>query len=461
MKTKIMLIIVLVTGSAGASIMPMQSEYYYQLGGASDVYIPPVNRDQTITIGGNINTGGLNCNLFNPVISITNTLNDLKGSAQGIPAAVIANLQGSIGAFPMYKLQQSMPGLYNLLQNGALGAQNAFALRVQDCQRAQQNLVAGQSPINSMLSVSDSQGWIDAALRAKNGEQVDVVTDAKIIAKHSDEYGIPWVHRSEGNSGGKSQKPIKVISDVVIAGYNLMLKPSRALDETGEPSDKAIKSAAFVRVWSTPNAAAKWAVMVLGDIQVSVKQDAKNAEAGLGLSTLLHSCPKIASSSTCVPNIVSFLWQLIEKKIELNEVNLGKISAANILITADIITAIQRMPREQQILSVSKLSEEIAIQNLLDEAMSLRRLLQAGLQIQEVQNLKPALVMVQYAISKLDKDIHALAFESEVRKKMMTNTLSLIMNLRTNDFATSMPGDDHEQALVKNGAVYRNNTTKE
>lgn len=459
MKTKIMLIIALAAGSAGASILPMQSEYYYQLGGASDVYIPPVNRDQTITLGGNINTGGLNCNLFNPVVSITNTLNDLKTSSQGIPAAVVDNLKGSIGGFPMYKLQQSMPGLYNILQNGSLGAQNAFALRVQDCHDVKRSLVAGQSPIESMLSVSDSQGWIDAALRTKNGEQVDVISDAKIIAKHSDEYGIPWVHRSEGNSGGKLQKPINVISDVVIAGYNVMLTPTRDLDETSAPVNDT--SNGFVRIWSTPVKAAKWAVMVLGDIEVSTKPDAKKIEAGVGLSALLHSCPKIASSSTCVTNIARFLWDLIEKKESLNEKNLAKISAANILITEDIITAIQRMPREQQILSVSKLSEEIAIQNLLEEAMSLRRILQAGMQIQEVQHLKPALVMVKYAISKLDKDREALAFESKVRKKLMTETLSLIMSLRTNGLVTSMPGDDHEQALVKNGAVYRNNTDKD
>ena len=114
------------------------------------------------------------------------------------------------------------------------------------------------------------------------------------------------------------------------------------------------------------------------------------------------------------------------------------------------------MPREQQVLTVAKLSEEIAIQNLLDEAMMLRRLLQAGFQIQEVQNLKPAQTMVVDALKKLDDDIHSLAFENEIRKKMMGQTLTLIMELRAHEMAASTPGEDHEQALVKNGAVYRN-----
>jgi len=40
-----------------SSLFPEQSEYYYQLGSSSDVFVPPVNRDQTVTIGGFINGG--------------------------------------------------------------------------------------------------------------------------------------------------------------------------------------------------------------------------------------------------------------------------------------------------------------------------------------------------------------------------------------------------------------------
>ena len=245
-----------------------------------------------------------------------------------------------------------------------------------------------------------------------------------------------------------------MINDVVIAGYNLLLTPSRPLDNLSKP---AAKSSHFVSYWPTPTDAANWAVLVLGDIQISHKKDAasKESKAGVGLSTLLQSCPKTASSKTCATNIASFLWQLVDKKLPATETNLRKLAASNILITDDIISAIQRMPREQQVLTVAKLSEEIAIQNLLDEAMMLRRLLQAGFQIQEVQNLKPAQTMVTVALKKLDHEIHSLAFENEVRRKMMTQTLSLIMDLRAHDLAGSVPGEDREQPMIKNGAIYR------
>ena len=216
------LLLLLISNMASASILPMQSDYYYKLGGDSDIYVPPVNRDQVVTIGGNVNTGmGLNCNLFNPVVSISNTFLDLKNSASGIPAGVIDSLKGSVAGFPMYKLQQAMPGLYNILQNTAFSAQNEFSLKVQDCQAVKQTLEEGKSPVSSILSVSDSQGWIDAVSRTRQGEPVDITKTAKDIAKNGDDYGLPWVHRSEGNSGGRLQKPIQVINDVVIAGYNL------------------------------------------------------------------------------------------------------------------------------------------------------------------------------------------------------------------------------------------------
>ena len=421
--------------------------------------IPPVNRDQVVVIGGNVNSnmGGLNCNLFNPVVSISNTFLDLKNSVNGIPASVIDNLKGSVAGFPMYKLQQAMPGLYNILQNSAFGAQNEFALKVQDCQAVKHTLEEGKSPVTSILSVSDSQGWLDAVGRTRQGEPVDITKTAKDIAKNGDDFGLPWVHHAEGNSGGRLQKPIKVINDVVIAGYNLLLTPSRPLDSLSKPNAAAAKSSHFVSYWPMPADAAQWAVLVLGDIQITHKKDAtsKEAKAGIGLTSLLQSCPKTASSKTCTTNIASFLWQLVDKKILTTETNLRKLAASNILITDDIISAIQRMPREQQILTVAKLSEEIAIQNLLDEAMMLRRLLQAGFQIQEVQNLKPAQTMVTVALKKLDHEIHSLAFENEVRRKMMTQTLSLIMDLRAHDLAGSVPGEDREQPMIKNGAIYR------
>ncbi len=433
------------------SFMPNESDYYYRLGGSSNLYIPPVNKDQIITIGGNIDGRlGFTCSGFNPVVSITNTFQDLKKSVMNIPGGVIDNLKGSVAGYPMYKLQQAMPGLYNVLQNVAAGAQNEFAIKVKDCHEVKSSLEDGQAPLDGLLSVSDSQGWLDAAKRART-ENVDITEAAKTITQKREEYGLPWIGHQTGNAGGKFQRPIKVINDVVIAGYNILLY-RKPLDNISEPTDKT----PMTRSWKTPAVAAEWAVKVLGDIHVSASdlktdETKHEAKAGMGLSALLQSC---STSNTCTSNIAKALWKLVDGEWPLTEDKLKMLSASNLLITDEIIITIQRMPREEQILTVSKLAEEIATQNMLDQAMMMRRIIQAGLQVQEVQNLKPAMNMVKFALKKLDDDIHSLAFESDVRKKMMNETLTMLMDLRGNNIAKNLPGEDSEQAHVKHGAVY-------
>ncbi len=428
--------------------MPSQSDYYYELGGTSNLFIPPVNKDQTLVIGADIDGRmGFSCSGFNPVVSITNTFQDLKKSALNIPGGVIDNLKGSVAGFPLYKLQQSMPALYNVLQNAASSAQNEFSLKVKDCQEVKQALEQNQSPMEGMLSVSDSQGWLDAAKRAKK-ENVDVTETSKSIAQKRDEYGLPWIGSDKGNAGGKFQRPIKVINDVVIAGYNILLE-RKPLNSLEKPSTKIPMTLS----WPTPTDAANWAVKVLGDIQVSSSENKQNhdAKAGIGLSALLQSC---ANANTCSQNIAKALWSLVNGTWTLTEENLHKVSASNLLITDEVIITIQHLPREEQMLTVSKLAEEIAVQNMLDKALMMRRILQAGLQVQEVQNLKPAMNMVLFALKKLDDDIHSLSFENDVRKKMMNETLGTIMDIRHQAQNQNIPGQDHEQPAVKNGAIY-------
>ncbi|WP_412755176.1 integrating conjugative element protein [Legionella pneumophila] len=448
MKKALLLTLLIPTLTHAVSFMPSQSDYYYELGGTSNLFIPPVNKDQTLVIGADIDGRmGFSCSGFNPVVSITNTFQDLKKSALNIPGGVIDNLKGSVAGFPLYKLQQSMPALYNVLQNAASSAQNEFTLKVKDCQEVKQALEQNQSPMEGMLSVSDSQGWLDAAKRAKK-ENVDVTETSKSIAQKRDEYGLPWIGSDKGNAGGKFQRPIKVINDVVIAGYNILLerKPLHSLEK---PSTKIPMTLS----WSTPTDAANWAVKVLGDIQVSSSENKLNhdAKAGIGLSALLQSC---ANANTCSQNIAKALWNLVNGTWKLTEENLHKVSASNLLITDEIIITIQHLPREEQMLTVSKLAEEIAVQNMLDKALMMRRILQAGLQVQEVQNLKPAMNMVLFALKKLDDDIHSLSFENDVRKKMMTETLGTIMDIRHQAQSQNIPGQDHEQPAVKNGAIY-------
>ena len=95
---RIFIVGLLIATQSIAGLMPTKSDYYYKLGGDSDVFIPPINHDHRVVIGGDINAdlGLMNCSLYNPAISVSNTLNNLKDSVSGMPEGVISNLKGSI-----------------------------------------------------------------------------------------------------------------------------------------------------------------------------------------------------------------------------------------------------------------------------------------------------------------------------------------------------------------------------
>lgn len=444
-------------------LIPTQSDFYYKLGAGSSLAIPAVTSKTAIKIGAQVKSHLLpNCSGFNPMVSLKNSLDNLKNEVNGLKNSVVTDLTNAVYGYPLAKLQQTFPGVYDMLQNQSLFAGDEFKVKVARCEQVKKQVMQGQSPLDGLMSITDTQGWIEAATKAKT-EDVDINEVAKNITKNSDDYGLPWIHRVENNNyaGGKDQPEIKVINDVVIAGYNLLASPGAELDSVASPKNDT--RASFVRFWPNPSIAALWATKVLGDLTFTKKEDNKinSNQVGIGLTAVLQSCPHITENgNTCVSNVADFIWQLVDGKEVLSPENLNKLSSSNMAITADIITTIQALSREQQIIAVSKLAEDIAIQNLLEEALSLRTILYAGFQVQEVQNLKPVRDMVQNAIAKLNTEIESLAFEGNIRKQMANQTLKTILSIRDEAIENSAPDALHSDAAVKHGAIYKQGDKK-
>ncbi len=151
----------LVAQCYGAGIIPSNSTYYYQMGGGSDLSIPPISTQQDVTLGGDIHSNlGFSCD-FNPSVSISNTLNNIQSSMQGISQSVIGSATAAVGALPMYLLSHTNKDLYNLVQNTMTGALDTFHVSVGNCDRALTRIKQGKSVYQDWLSVSDSQGWLN------------------------------------------------------------------------------------------------------------------------------------------------------------------------------------------------------------------------------------------------------------------------------------------------------------
>tara|TARA_B110000879_G_C11156354_1_gene507078 strand:- start:1022 stop:2467 length:1446 start_codon:yes stop_codon:yes gene_type:complete len=450
--------------SVGSMFIPNNATYYYRIEPAG-TYIPPVRNGKILSIGGNVSGQSvLACGNFNPMVSMKNGFRNIKETMMGSLGPIVENIQGSIMAIGMYKIQQMNPGLYDTITNASFDLNNKFDMNVSNCSQKLKGLQNGGGLFEDVVQVSDSQGWLDLAKQDKddNGGSVDIINSSKELEKNRGKWGIPWVHRKAGNSGGsnENQAPIKLTSDVVIAGYNIMLDNDRALDSdvAATIEEQNNKGLNIARYWKKPSDAGKWATYVLGETQISAKEtiESKSSTAGLGLSAVLHSCPHLTENGdTCIENVRAALWDLVDGIVEITDDSLRNVSPENMAITDKVITTIRFLDKENQLVLVESLAEKIATQNLLNQALMLRRIFQAGLQVQEVQNLKELRGNILTTISNLEYEIKSIAFEHDVREKMMSKTVQTILDINAELKAESTTSGEEQSPIIKDGAIYK------
>src|SRR5579862_6518655 len=106
MKKLLPILLILSSVSSYASdIIPIghgNNKLYYKIGGSSDFTLPPVSDTHTTLLNTNTNLGiGYSCSAYNPAISITNSINDLRDSAQNLEQSIVASATGSLVQLPM------------------------------------------------------------------------------------------------------------------------------------------------------------------------------------------------------------------------------------------------------------------------------------------------------------------------------------------------------------------------
>ena len=441
-------------------VMPVGSSTYYNLNGGAAYAAPAVTTDQTITIGPQVSfNSGVGCTGFNPAVAVSNTINNLKDSIQGLSSNIISSATSAVTSLPMYELSHSNPKLYNLIQNGIFGAQQKYNVSMKSCQQAMSQINNGQSPYNDWFSFSKANAWKSQA-KDKNA---DINSASDTVTQTGAQYGINWIHKGQKSGGtvGK-QAPIKVLSDIALAGYNVLIDPHRALDDQSAPSPTT--NPELTKYWKTPAEATAFAQTVLGDYTITSNQSQQSTVAGMGLVPMLTTCPETGSPLTCVKTIQDRMQKIVSSNGIAPNKDLLAVSSSNYLITPYLISKIRGLTNTStQTFYVTRISQGVAIQNLVNEALMLRRLLIAGSQTQAVYNYEPALKLVTKSIDHLNKDIDNLLFESNIKKEMSGN---IIQNLLANSSAQEQAIGSAKNHLtpnmpnVNNGAVYVNGDKK-
>lgn len=414
---------------AHADLIPSGNNiFYYRIGGGEDVPMPANISSTSIPLDADNNIGlNYNCGVFNPQLSITNSLNAIENSFQNVSQMVVNNATSAITEFPMYILARANPTLYDLFNNGLLGARTDLDVSTKSCEVMQGEIGQGKNPYTDWATVSAGDDWkyhMGVSSNSHGNQDGDINQIKSSVAQDNGTQGVPWVQgtntgRGDTYAGGEGQPPVYVIHDTAVAGYNVILQSDRNYNDTSPPI-KTPANAQLVGTWSDPNQAAHWITNVIGDEKITTFPGGdKQSTPGLGLLPAMQQLSQQVSQN---------LVQLISGQQEITLANLQAVSAPGVMINASVIDKLRQQPPVTQAILVNKLGQEVATAKVIDQALLARQILQEGSQVPAIYGNKAAQNDIQLGIARLNQGIHDLLFNVQVRKEMSSNTITELMS---------------------------------
>ncbi|OWJ93170.1 integrating conjugative element protein [Pseudomonas sp. A46] len=385
----------------------ISDDVLYSIGGGRAVSMSPTSNMRTLGVGVGWNSN-LICGDMSISTTIQNQLNGLTNGFQTIMSSVIQNATAAVASLPALIIQRADPGLYNLLTNGVLQARLDFDRSKLTC----------RSMAEQMAETAGGQaGWNQLAegLALKRAvASTDAVSAVEEAETSRGNEGVPWV--GGDNAGGSGQKPVRVVGDVTRAGYNLVNGRNAADESTIDPSNCGGNLAC--QTWPSPDAAANWAVRVLGE------QEQRTCAActktvttpGVGLTPLIQEEYEAK---------LKHLQELIAGSRPLSFENLLAAGSASLPITRGVIEALRDEP-DQDILA-RRLASEVALASVLEKALLLQRTLLTGRMEPNVAANELAQTAISHESDLLDREIHNLKTELELRRELAANSPTAII----------------------------------
>ncbi|HCF3623453.1 integrating conjugative element protein [Pseudomonas aeruginosa] len=376
-------------------------EVMYSIGGGNAVSMSGAAGMRSIGVGVGWNSN-LICGDMSISTTIQNQLNGLTNGFQNIMSSVIQNATSAVASLPALIIQRADPGLYNLLTNGVLQARMDFDRSKLTCRAMAQK----------MADVAGGQlGWSQLAegMALRNAvASTDAVSAVDQAEKSRGNQGVPWV--GGGNAGGAGQAPIRVVSDVTKAGYNLV--NGRSVADTSSIASSNCASLSC-ETWSSPQAAANWATRVLGEQEQRTCASCTKTQTvpGVGLTPLIQEEYETKLKA---------LQTLISGSRKTTVQNLNEAGSASLPITRGVIEALREEP-DQDVLA-HRLASEVALASVLEKALLLQRTLLTGKKEPNVATNQLAVEAVNQESDTLDREIRNLKTELELRRELANNS---------------------------------------
>jgi integrating conjugative element protein (TIGR03755 family) len=407
----VLAVAVVVTPMANAAVtMPSSgkgSTLYYHLGGSDAAALAPNPAGLRLHLG--LGGGGrfnYSCGKFDVQTSMQQTIDGLKN----LDDVVMNAIKAAIAALPMYILQRAQPGLYELVQTYLQKARDLVNMSFESCEQMETQIRDGKNPYDKYVTMAMGEQWKE---KASSGG--DVVTAKQTVQTDSGSGGMTWIFG--GKQGGKGQEPIRIVKDLVKGAYNLtMMQPTTASATAGYTGTGARLAKAF----PTPQAASEFAVDAVGDLQIATCDQptcpAKGTETGIGLSKKFEDEIPIAQTQ-----LGTVLGASVPSASDLEAA-----SAPGVLVTRDLVDAIRSLPKPEQAIAYSRLSQEIALARTVDRALLVRQMLMTGKTIPAASS-DNVTEPVNVKLEEVNKAIDSLMYEARVRKELISSSAGTLL----------------------------------
>jgi integrating conjugative element protein (TIGR03755 family) len=374
----------------------------YSIGGGRAVSMGGAANMQSIGIGAGWNSN-LICGNMDLSTTLQNQLNGVTNGFQSIMSSVIQNATNAVASLPALIIQRADPGLYNLLTNGILQARLDFDRSKATC----------RAMANRMADMAGGQlGWGQLAegmaLSQSVGSQ-DAVAAVEASETERGNKGVPWVGGQQ--AGGTGQAPIKLISDVSRAGYNLL--NGREVGDHSTIPTGTCGNRLSCQTWSSPQAAVEFATRVLGEREQRTCDSCNKTRTtpGVGLTPLIQEEYE---------RKLQALQALVNSNARPNDEQLRAASSQSLPITRGVVEALRDEPDRD--LLTQRLASEVALASVLEKALLLQRTLLTGRKEPNVAINELAQQAISAESDTLAQEIGNLKTELELRQTLAGNS---------------------------------------
>lgn len=374
----------------------------YSIGGGRAVSMGGAANMHSIGVGAGWNSN-LICGNMDLSTTLQNQLNGVTNGFQSIMSSVIQNATSAVASLPALIIQRADPGLYNLLTNGILQARLDFDRSKSTC-RAMANRMAdmaggqlGWGQLAEGMALSQSVGSQDAVAAVEQSE------------KERGNKGVPWVGGQQ--AGGTGQPPIKLISDVSRAGYNLL--NGREVGDRSTIPTGSCGNRLSCQTWSSPQAAVEFATRVLGEREQRTCDSCSKTQStpGVGLTPLIQEEYE---------RKLQALQTLVNSSARPKDEQLQAASSQSLPITRGVVEALRDEPDRD--LLTQRLASEVALASVLEKALLLQRTLLTGRKEPNVAINELAQQAISAESDTLAQEIGNLKTELELRQTLAGNS---------------------------------------